>query len=37
MSSWLVAVLVILIGIVVAAPLLVGAIFKEYRQTRVKQ
>ncbi len=37
MSSWLVAVLVILIGAVFLAPLLIGAILKEYRQTRVKQ
>jgi len=37
MSNWLVTVLVILIGAVFVAPLLVGAIYKEYRQTRVKQ
>lgn len=37
MSNWLVTVLVILIGAICMAPLLVGAILKEYRQSRVKQ
>jgi hypothetical protein len=36
MSNWLVAVLVILIGAVCLAPLLVGAIVREFRQSRVK-
>jgi len=37
MSNWLVTVLVILIGAVFIAPLLVGAILKEYKQSRAKQ
>jgi hypothetical protein len=37
MSSWLVTVLVIIIGMVILAPLLVGAIIKEIRQTKAKQ
>jgi hypothetical protein len=37
MSSWLVTVLVIIIGMVILAPLLVGAIIKEIRQSKVKQ
>ena len=37
MSNWLVTVLVILIGAVFLAPILIGAIFKEFKQSRVKQ
>lgn len=34
MSSWLVTVLVILIGAVILAPLLVGAIYREIKQSK---